>query len=124
MALEPCQILDVEAPRLALQFLGGKISDAKIVKLVKAKTRDVDLLLVSSGEVIEHPEQGFYIQLCEYSRCLQQVMRLLRIVGCRLEWIARHVILGPGEIGSVQKKTNNQSGLEYILLSVLRLRDT
>lgn len=52
-----------------------------------------DLLLISAWMEIEHIEEGFYVELREDSRRVQNGMRSLRVIRWGLERITRHVIL-------------------------------
>jgi len=76
VTLEPCQVLDVEAPRLPLQFFRCEI------------------LLICSRKEVEHVEQGLNIKLREDTSCAQHWVLRLRIVLRSLERIAGDVVFG------------------------------
>jgi len=75
MTLEPCQVLDMESPRLPLQFLSRKI------------------LLICAWEVVEHIEQRLDIQLRKDPRRIEHRIRCLWVVRRCLDRITRHVVL-------------------------------
>jgi len=62
MALEPCEILHVESPRLFLEFFRSKI------------------LLVCPRKIVEHIKQSFDIKLRKYTGCIEYRVRILRII--------------------------------------------
>lgn len=75
MALEPSEILDVESPRLPFQLLCSEI------------------LLICPGMIIEDVKQCLDIQLGKDPGCVQDRMRMLRVVRWGLERVARDIVL-------------------------------
>lgn len=121
--LEPCQVFDVESPRLSLQLFCCKISVRLNVNGWMFASHHHSLL-ISPRKEIKHIEKSLHIQLRENPCSAQHRIGCLRVVLWCLEWIPWYVILRPVGRSWCQYDLANKQWGKSVLLCVMGLRYT